>query len=153
MPNSKNKESSCTKRNQSNRVLFVRVVKRKFMLTDFKIQALIEAKKRIVHKNPVKGFREENRHLGCRLELESVSDEEKKFKVFIRKSVEFIENFSIGFAIWNQLSITENHYVNSLQWSARGYQQAFGRPLRQAAHSSTHRNGDRFWKHGASRKA
>lgn len=66
------------------------------MLKDFEIQALIEVPKRIVHKNPAKGFREENRHLGCRLELESVSDEEKKFKVFIRKSVEFIENFSIG---------------------------------------------------------
>ena len=66
------------------------------MLKDFEIQALIETEKRIVHKNPAKGFREENRHLGCRLELESVSDEEKKFKVFIRQSVEFIENFSIG---------------------------------------------------------
>ncbi len=66
------------------------------MLKDFEIQAIIKAPKRIVHKNPVKGFREENRHLGCRLELESVSDEEKKFKVFIRRSVEFIENFSIG---------------------------------------------------------
>lgn len=66
------------------------------MLKDFEIQALIEMEKRIVRKNPVKGFREENRHLGCRLELESDSDEEKKFKVFIRRSVEFIENFSIG---------------------------------------------------------
>lgn len=66
------------------------------MLKDFEIQALIEMEKRIVHKNPAKGFREENRYLRCRLELESVSDEEKKFKVFIGQSVEFSENFSIG---------------------------------------------------------
>ncbi len=66
------------------------------MLKDFEIQALIETEKRIVHKDPVKGFREENRHFDCRLELESDSGEEKKFKVFIGQSVEFIENFSIG---------------------------------------------------------
>ena len=66
------------------------------MLTDSEIQALIEAPKRIVHKNPAKGFREENRYLRCRLELESVSEEKKKFNIFIRRSVEFIENFPIG---------------------------------------------------------
>lgn len=66
------------------------------MLTNSGIQALIESPKRIVHKNPLKGFREENRYFRCRLELESVSEEKKKFKVFIRQSVEFIEDFSIG---------------------------------------------------------
>lgn len=66
------------------------------MLTDFGIQALIETEKRIVHKNPSKEFREGNRYLRCRLELESDSGEEKKFKVFIGQSVEFIEDFSIG---------------------------------------------------------
>lgn len=75
------------------------------MPTDFEIQALIKAPKRIVRKNPVKGFREENRHLGCRLELESDSDEEKKFKIFIRRSVEFIENFSIGLQYEINLSL------------------------------------------------
>lgn len=66
------------------------------MPTDFEIQALIKAPKKIVHKDPVKGFRKEDRHHRCSLELESVSEEKKKFKVFIRQSVEFIEDFSIG---------------------------------------------------------
>ena len=66
------------------------------MLKDFGIQALIETEKRIVHKDPVKGFRKEDRHHRCSLELEPVSEEKKKFKVFIRQSVEFIEDFSIG---------------------------------------------------------
>ena len=66
------------------------------MLKDFEIQALIETEKRIVHKDPVKGFRKEDRHHRCSLQLESVSEEKKKFKVFIRQSVEFIEDFSIG---------------------------------------------------------
>lgn len=66
------------------------------MPTDFEIQALIKAPKKIAHKDPVKGFRKEDRHHRCSLELESVSEEKKKFKVFIRQSVEFIEDFSIG---------------------------------------------------------
>ena len=66
------------------------------MLTDEQIQDLIGCSKTITKKEPAKGYREESRHLRCDLELESAQDSRASFKIFIRQSTEFIENFSIG---------------------------------------------------------
>lgn len=66
------------------------------MLTDEQIQNLVNCSKTIARKEPARGYREESRHLRCDLELVSIEDSSVVFKVFIRQSREFIENFSIG---------------------------------------------------------
>ena len=66
------------------------------MLTNEQINELIAVPKRIVSRSPVAGYREENRHSRCDLNLESESDGTLKFVVFIRQNLTFIENYSIG---------------------------------------------------------
>ena len=66
------------------------------MLTDEQIQDLVNCSKTITKKEPARGYREDNRHLRCDLELSSIEESSTVFKVFIRQSTEFIENFSIG---------------------------------------------------------
>ena len=66
------------------------------MLTDNRIVALIAEPKRILSKSPVNGYREENHHNRCDLELESEPDGERKYAVFVRQNQHFIENYSIG---------------------------------------------------------
>ena len=66
------------------------------MLTDEQIRYLVNCSKTILRKEPARGYREDNRHLRCDLELVSTEGNSTAFKVFIRQSTEFIENFSIG---------------------------------------------------------
>ena len=65
------------------------------MLTQQRIQELIELPKTIVSKQPRHGYREENGNRRCDLELRSYGNEDT-FDVFIRQNVRFIENFSVG---------------------------------------------------------
>ena len=66
------------------------------MLTDQQIQDLISQPKRIVEKDPVRGYREETHQRRCDLRLERVSDSALCFAVFVRQNLTFIENFSVG---------------------------------------------------------
>ena len=66
------------------------------MLTEIQIQDLIQLPKRITGKDPPSGYREENRQRRCDLQLESVLEGHSSYVVFVRQSLEFIENFSIG---------------------------------------------------------
>lgn len=66
------------------------------ILTDQQIQDLLNIPKTISEKTPAKGYREENNHRRCDLELRTSSDEGARFSVFIRQNSKFIENFSIG---------------------------------------------------------
>lgn len=66
------------------------------MLTDREIQDLIKLPKRITSRTPAEGYREEDRNKRCDLALEATADNGASFRVFIRQSIEFIENFSIG---------------------------------------------------------
>ena len=66
------------------------------MLTDQQIRDLIARPKEIVKKEPVRGYKEENRHKRCDLELETMPSSDHKFTVFTRQNMAFIENFSIG---------------------------------------------------------
>ena len=66
------------------------------MLTDRQIQELIVQPKRITGKDPASGYREEYRQRRCDLELETMSDGNPCFVVFVRQNLVFIENFSIG---------------------------------------------------------
>ncbi len=66
------------------------------MLRDDEIEELVTTPKRIINRTPVGGYREENRHRRCELDLQSESDVRKKFTMFVRQSLEFHENFSIG---------------------------------------------------------
>ena len=65
------------------------------MLTQRRIQELIELPKTIVRRQPSHGYREENRNRRCDLELRS-SVQGVAFTVFIRQSLRFVENFSVG---------------------------------------------------------
>ncbi len=66
------------------------------MLTDTDIQNLLRLSKTITDKRPASGYREENGHKRCDLNLRGISDGDAIFEVFIRQSERFIENFSIG---------------------------------------------------------
>ena len=66
------------------------------MLNDQQIDGLIKIPKTIKVKTPVKGYKDEDGHKRCDLELEASSDNGAKFTVFIRQNNEFIENYSIG---------------------------------------------------------
>ena len=66
------------------------------MLTGQQIQELVSCSKTITKKEPARGYREENRHLRCDLELSATEDSGTTFTVFIRQSTEFIENFFTG---------------------------------------------------------
>ena len=66
------------------------------MLTDRQIRELIARPKAIVKKEPVRGYKEENHHRRCDLELETMPSSDDEFTVFTRQNIVFIENFSIG---------------------------------------------------------
>ncbi len=66
------------------------------MLTDRQIRELIARPKVIVKKEPVRGYKEENHHRRCDLELETTPSSDDEFTVFTRQNIVFIENFSIG---------------------------------------------------------
>lgn len=66
------------------------------MLTDHEIEDLIAVPKDIVSKTPARGYREESGSNRCDLELQAVTDGNARFRVFIRQSVRYIENFSVG---------------------------------------------------------
>ena len=66
------------------------------MLTDRQIGDLIARPKVIVKKEPVRGYKEENRHKRCDLELEALPPSDDAFTVFTRQNLMFLENFSIG---------------------------------------------------------
>lgn len=64
------------------------------MLTDELINKLITEEK-IITEPPKREFKEENQHLRNDFQLTS-SDGLRKYSVFIRKHIQFLENFSIG---------------------------------------------------------
>lgn len=66
------------------------------MLINREIEHLIRQPKRITSKDPAIGYRESHRQRRCDLRLESGAGETGHFLVFVRQSLEFIENFSIG---------------------------------------------------------
>ena len=67
------------------------------MLTDDEIQGLLDRPKTIVSKSPRAGYRDEHGHWRADLTLEAANGSgAAAFAVFIRQSVRFIENFSIG---------------------------------------------------------
>ena len=66
------------------------------MLTQQRIQELIELPKTIVRRRPSHGYREENGNRRCDLDLESRGPDGSAFAVFIRQNLQFAENFSIG---------------------------------------------------------
>ena len=66
------------------------------MLTDHEIESLVRLPKNIVSKTPAVGYRNENLHRRCELELTASSSPDIEFTVFVRQNDKFIENFSIG---------------------------------------------------------
>ena len=66
------------------------------MLTNQQIQELIGCSKEITKREPARGYREDGRHLRWDLDLVSTEGSSTIFTVFIRRSTEFMGNFSIG---------------------------------------------------------
>lgn len=69
------------------------------MLTDSEILGLIRSAKTIASKIPSKGYKEEDGHKRCEAVLRTTPRKEgnsEEFLVFIRQSLVFIENYSIG---------------------------------------------------------
>ena len=71
-------------------------------MTDQEIQALITSSKKIKKREPAEGYSERDSHRRCKLVLEDTSGDRRAFSVFIRQSVFFIENFSIGLVYQTQ---------------------------------------------------
>ena len=65
-------------------------------MTDQEILGLIACPKTIIDKDPAQGYREDNLHRRCDLQLVANTDAAAAFRVFIRQNLAFIENFSIG---------------------------------------------------------
>ena len=65
-------------------------------MTDGQIRNLIACLKRITNKQPRRGYRADGLHQRCELDLQSTNGIGGIFKVFMRRSTVFIENFSIG---------------------------------------------------------
>ena len=65
------------------------------MLSDSEIQELIIMPKEIITKPPAKIY-EKKSSIHCNLDLQSLDPQGKLFSVFIRQSIKFIEDFSIG---------------------------------------------------------
>ena len=65
------------------------------MLNDSEIKELIIMPKKIVTKPPAKIY-EKRSSIRCNLDLQSLDPQGKFFSVFIRQSIKFIEDFSIG---------------------------------------------------------
>ena len=66
------------------------------MLTDGEIRRLVAMPKRILKKEPVKGYKDEGNHRRCNLDLVAIHPGVGSFEVFIRQHTLFIENYSIG---------------------------------------------------------
>lgn len=66
------------------------------MLNDQQVRDLISQPQRVVEKDPAKGYREEHHQRRCDLQLERVSDGKQCFSVFVRQSLTFVENVSVG---------------------------------------------------------
>jgi len=60
-----------------------------------RIEELIACRKRITDP-PARSFKEENRHRRKDMRLQDASDDSCIFEVFIRQSLEFAEDFSLG---------------------------------------------------------
>ena len=65
-------------------------------LTERELKELRETPKTIESKVPRRGFREESGHLRCNLTLHAPTDPIVRFEVFVRQTVRYIENFSLG---------------------------------------------------------
>ena len=65
-------------------------------MTEQELKELRELPKTIQAKTPRRGFREEGGHRRCDLTLRASSDPAIRFDVFIRQTVRYIENFSLG---------------------------------------------------------
>lgn len=63
--------------------------------TDDSIRNLITCAKRVTEP-PAREFKEENRHRRKDMRLQSTDGEHRTFDVFIRQSLEFAEDFSLG---------------------------------------------------------
>lgn len=102
------------------------------MLTDREIESLIGLPKNIVSKTPAVGYRSENLHRRCELELTSSSSPITEFTVFIRQNDKFIENFSIGLRYKTRDrtlgTITLVRYNGPHGETSRGPGGHFGRP-------------------------
>jgi hypothetical protein len=59
------------------------------------IDELISCEKKVVEA-PAREFKEENRHRRKDMRLQDIRDEKRVFSVFIRQSLEFAEDFSLG---------------------------------------------------------
>ena len=66
------------------------------ILTDQKIQNLLDIPKTISKKTPPNGYNERDGSRHCHLELEAVSSDGAQFRVFTRQHSVFVEGFSIG---------------------------------------------------------
>ncbi len=66
------------------------------ILNDEQIRQLLDVPKTIANRTPAKGYVDESGHRRCQLDLETNSDEDAQFSVFVRQSSNFIENYSIG---------------------------------------------------------
>ena len=65
-------------------------------LTERHLKELRETPKTIMSKVPVRGLREESGHRRCNLTLHAPTDSTVRFEVFIRQTLRYIENFSLG---------------------------------------------------------
>ena len=65
-------------------------------MTERDLQGLREIPKTILEKSPRYGYREENGHRRCDLDLQGIANPTIHFGVFIRQNNRFIENFSLG---------------------------------------------------------
>ncbi len=65
-------------------------------LTERDLKELREMPKTIQSKVPRRGFREESGHLRCDLTIYAPSDPIFRFEVYIRQTMRYIENFSLG---------------------------------------------------------
>ena len=102
------------------------------MLTDADIQYLLQLPKEITDKRPSSGYREDNGHKRCDLDLRAVSSERAGFKVFIRQNERFIENFSIGLLYLtgerNPAEITLVRYNGSHGETSRSAEDHYAKP-------------------------
>ena len=102
------------------------------MLADHEIESLIGLPKDIVSKTPAVGYRNENLHRRCELELTASSSPDTEFTVFVRQNDKFIENFSIGLRYKTKDrtlgTITLVRYNGPHGETSRGPGGHFGRP-------------------------
>ncbi len=76
------------------------------MLTDELINKFIKEEKTITEP-PKRDFKEENQHLRNDFQLTS-SDGARRYSVFIRKHIQFLENFSIGLVFHSEEGTSYN---------------------------------------------